>query len=166
MERELVYDGWMKLYKEKINGKWYEILDNHDAVSALVIDREGKILLVEQFRPAMGRNTLEIPAGVIDKPGLTKEEIMSEELMEEAGLEVNPDDIKEIIVYRPIIGFSKSVTYIYKVELDTIGEDSEIKDDDVIGIKWLTVDTFRKMIKDGTIQDNKTLMAFFYHDRK
>jgi ADP-ribose pyrophosphatase len=165
MERELVYDGWMKLYKEKINGKWYEILDNHDAVSALVLDKEGKILLVEQYRPAMGRNTLEIPAGVIDKPGLSKEEIMSEELMEEAGLEVSPGELEEIILFRPIVGFSKSKTYIYKVGLDIVGKDKIIEDDDVIAIRWLDPTTFRNMIKDQIIQDNKTLMAFFYHDK-
>lgn len=165
MERELVYDGWMKLYKEKIDGKWYEILDNHDAVSALVIDREGKILLVEQYRPAMGRNTLEIPAGVIDKPGLSNEEIMSEELMEEAGLEVSPNDLEEIIMYRPIVGFSKSKTYIYKVQVDIVGKDQIIEDDDVIAIKWLDVDSFRRMINEKIIQDNKTLMAFFYYDK-
>ncbi len=53
----------MKLIRKQVNDKWYEVLENHDAVSAIVKDKNGKILLVEQYRPAMDVNTLEIPAG-------------------------------------------------------------------------------------------------------
>jgi len=161
IKTEVVYDGWMKLIRKQVNEKWYEVLENHDAVSAIVKDKNGKILLVEQYRPAMDVNTLEIPAGVIDKP-LTNEEIMAEELAEEANLQVDAACIKEAVCFKPIVGFSNSTTWIYEVQLNVEGENMEIHNDDVHQIHWYTLDEFRSGVNTGAIDDCKTIIAFYY----
>lgn len=160
--KEIIYSGWLKLFRVKVNNRWYEYLKNHDAVAAIVKDKNNKILLVEQFRPALLQQTLEIPAGCIDKKDKTKEEIMKEELMEEAGLEVPLEKIKECMTYKPIVGFSNSTMYIYEIELDIIGEDKAINDDDVTAIRWITMDQFDSYIQDKVIVDSKTTMSYYY----
>lgn len=56
-----------------------------EVVYVLAIDTEGFITLVRQFRPALGREILEAPAGGID-PGETPEQAAHRELGEETGL--------------------------------------------------------------------------------
>ena len=48
--------------------KWDHI--EHKGASAVVpVDEDGKILMVRQYRNALDRFTLEIPAGKLDEPG-------------------------------------------------------------------------------------------------
>lgn len=52
-----------------------EIVEHSDCVAIVALDSEGKVLLVRQFRQAVGRELLEIPAGYypIVAPGNTFE---------------------------------------------------------------------------------------------
>ncbi len=157
-----VYDGWLKLFTTEYEGKTYEILNNHDAVAAIVLDGEGKILLVEQYRPALLENTLELPAGVVDKPGLTLEEIMAEELFEEANLKISPEELNSIITFKPIVGFSRSQMTVFYVELREVYEHYDVEDCDVFRVHWMTFEQFEKKVQRGLIFDNKTVMAYYY----
>ena len=55
------------------------------AVAVVPILDDGKIVLVKQFRTPLGRETLELPAGVMDKPGELSVEAAARELAEETG---------------------------------------------------------------------------------
>ena len=55
-----------------------------DAAMVLGLTEAGDIVLVRQFRPAVGEHTLELPAGGID-PGEAPEEAAARETFEETG---------------------------------------------------------------------------------
>ena len=80
-----------------------EILERPEVVSVLPLDHEGNAVLVRQFRYAVGRETLEIPAGVVDKEE-TPLAAARRELREETGYDA--EVLKEMISYRPAIGYS------------------------------------------------------------
>ena len=62
------------------------ILFHHDGAAAVVpVTAEGKILMVRQYRNALDRYTLEIPAGKLDDPNEPKIECAYRELEEETG---------------------------------------------------------------------------------
>ena len=73
--RELVYEGKiLNVYKDHMkfaNGNtadWDYI--HHDGAAAVVpVMDDGRILMVRQYRNALERETLEIPAGKLDTPG-------------------------------------------------------------------------------------------------
>jgi ADP-ribose pyrophosphatase len=62
----------------------YYCLVRRAGVVAFVLNRAGDIVLVEQYRPPLGRTTLEMPAGVIDE-GETPAQAAAREVLEETG---------------------------------------------------------------------------------
>ena len=69
---------------DALHGKPYYRINAPDGVIVLALTPGNKIVLVEQFRPVLGRRTLEVPAGAVD-PHETPEEAAARELYEEAG---------------------------------------------------------------------------------
>ncbi|MBE3519661.1 MAG: NUDIX hydrolase [Firmicutes bacterium] len=80
-----------------------EILERPRVVSVLPLDDQGNVILVRQFRYAVGRETLEIPAGVVAE-GETPLAAARRELREETGFDAA--SFRELVSYRPAIGFS------------------------------------------------------------
>ena len=159
---EYLYDGWLKIYKKDLNGRSFEVLEDKDAVGTLVEDREGKFLLVRQYRTALESESLEIPAGCIDKNGLTPEEIMVEELKEEANLDISVNNLELMIDTCPQIGISKGSYKLYYCSYDGIGINQKIPDDlDVFETIWVTPDEFLKLIEDREIVDTKSQLAYY-----
>ena len=63
---------------------YYVFLRSHGVI-AVVLDEAGRLVLIDQYRPPLGRTTLETPAGSIE-PGETPVEAADRELAEECGL--------------------------------------------------------------------------------
>ena len=88
VKRELAYKGVVidvyKDYMEFENGntaEWDFI--HHDGAAAVVpVMEDGRILMVRQYRNALERYTLEIPAGKLDRPGEPGAECAARELEE------------------------------------------------------------------------------------
>jgi ADP-ribose pyrophosphatase len=80
------------------SSKWFEIIARQppsyaephysirttDYVGIVATDEQQRFLLVRQLRPAVGRATLEIPCGHVER-GQTPEEAVRQELLEETG---------------------------------------------------------------------------------
>jgi ADP-ribose pyrophosphatase len=64
-----------------------EVVEHNGAVAALVVDDDGHIVLVDQWRPAVGSRLLEIAAGKYDVDGEAVEDALRRELAEELGVE-------------------------------------------------------------------------------
>ena len=89
-EEEIVLSPWVTVATKHVRllgndePQVYHALKQHDYVSVLALDPNGCVPLVRQFRPAVGRETLELPGGLHDGTG-TPAETASGELEEEAG---------------------------------------------------------------------------------
>ena len=132
---ELIYDGYVKIYncKREKNGKKeaYTKVALRGASAGIVINEEGKMALVSQYRPILGKNTLEIPAGTLDK-NITKQEIIIEELEEECG--INRNNIisitkDPIITYNIIENMSDGEMNIYLIKVKSIDSKPQETDD-------------------------------------
>ncbi len=64
-----------------------EVVEHPGAVAALVIDQEGAVLLVDQWRHAIGGRLVEVPAGKYDVSGEQVEDALRRELAEELRVE-------------------------------------------------------------------------------
>lgn len=68
----------------KVPDKPYYRLACLDAVEVVAMTSEGKIVLVRQFRPAVGISMLELPSGNVDKRESSRQ-AAARELLEETG---------------------------------------------------------------------------------
>ena len=89
LSKEIVLDvNWFQIVANRYTATDdpHYVLQCKDYVSIVTTNEDGKLLLVRQFRPAVGRLTLEIPSGHVEA-GQTPEEAARQELLEETGYE-------------------------------------------------------------------------------
>lgn len=63
----------------------YYVLEFPEWATALAITEEGKVLMVKQYRHALGEECIELPGGCIDAADATYEDGIRRELLEETG---------------------------------------------------------------------------------
>lgn len=92
LSSEYVYkDNWLTARKDKCetpSGKIvepYYVLEYSDWATALPITADGKVIMVRQFRQALGETCIEIPGGCIDDTDASIEDAIRRELLEETG---------------------------------------------------------------------------------
>lgn len=129
---------------------------NHPQASAIIpFLSDDKIIMVRQYRYALKRETLEIPAGKIDR-GEGPEECIKREMIEETGFRAG--SIEWIYTYAPAVGYSNELIHIYKgnnlKKLDNQIDKNEISSVEIIKIKEALL-----MIKNHEIYDSKTIIA-------
>lgn len=129
---------------------------DHPEAAAVVpfLDAE-RILMVRQWRYAIGKETLEIPAGKAD-PGEELEACAARELREETGYEAAR--ILPIFEYYPAIGYSNEVIRLYAASglrrITGKWDEDEISKVEIVGL-----DRVQDLILRGLIQDGKTVIG-------
>ena len=127
------------LYRGKIlalaieDGRW-EIVEHKDAVAVLAVESD-KVLFVEQYRPAIRTVTLELPAGLIE-PGETPVEAARRELMEEAGLD---GELDELFSFYSSPGFTdEKITLFEAKELTPRRRPADPHEN--LEVRWIPID--------------------------
>ena len=82
-----------------------------DYVTCVPFDKEGKVILISQFRPVLNKFCLETPGGQVDN-GQSPLEAISNELIEETGYEF--ESIIKINTLDPDVGRLMNKLHIFK----------------------------------------------------
>jgi ADP-ribose pyrophosphatase len=122
----------------------------HPGAAAIVPLMNDKVLLVEQYRKAVERNTLEIPAGTLEE-GESPGECAMRELIEETGFQASKLD--KLTEYFPSPGYSSEIIHIFKASGVKKVSDAELPTMSVELSELLT------MIRKGEIKDGKTIFG-------
>ena len=166
LNRELKFKGKIiDFYQDtmEIDGDHTVVWDfiKHKGAAAVVpVTEDGKILMVRQYRNALERYTLEIPAGALDaedEPGLT---CASRELEEETGYRI--EHLEWLITLRTTVAFCNERIEVY-VAKDLIPSRQHLDEDEFIDLKAYSLDELKEKIFSGEIEDAKTvasLMAY------
>mgnify|MGYP005983217225 FL=1 len=169
VKRELKFKGKIiDFYQDtmEINGDHTVIWDfiKHKGAAAVVpVTDEGKILMVRQYRNALERYTLEIPAGALDtadEPGIT---CASRELEEETGY--RSENLEWLINLRTTVAFCNEKIEIY-VAQDLKPTHQHLDEDEFIDVYAYSVDELCEMIYSGKIEDGKTIAAIMSYKAK
>jgi len=87
--REVFTTRWFRLVEksdETSSAPFYWI-ESPDCVTVLAVTADGRVPLIRQYRPALDRESLELPSGHIDSADETREAAARRELFEETGYE-------------------------------------------------------------------------------
>lgn len=130
-----------------------EIILHNGGVTIIAQPDPSKIVLIKQFRYAIGKVFWELPAGTLKK---NEDPVLAakRELKEETGYFANKWESLGIIY--PLPGYSTEVLYFFKAT-DLIDDEPELDPDENIEVKILDLKQAWQMIKDGEIRDAKTI---------
>ncbi len=190
LERNLRYKGHrVKVYEDVMetpDGEkvYYDFVENRNGSGVLLVDAEGKLLFVKQYRNCIDDMDIEIPAGCAetgdfeynyagtDKKSpkdFTREDFESSEnpfylcalreAEEETGL--IPEKLEFISYIIAAVGLFSERTAVY------IGRDLKKgklnrDPDEFIDIIRLSLDEALEYVRDGRIVDSKTILAIMY----
>lgn len=133
-----------------------EVVAVRDAVAVLPLDAEGRVHLVRQHRPAIGRTILEAPAGVIE-PGEDPREAARRECEEEVGQ--RPHRLVALVSYAHAEGYSTGFITLYAgLDLEAV-ESPGLDDTEVLERVVLPFERLREMVRRNEIVDSKTILS-------
>lgn len=129
----------------------------HPGASAVVaIDDDGQIILVRQHRIAVGRLTLEIPAGKLDSADEDPFLCAQRELSEETGMKA--ESWRKLTVLETTPGFCNERIHIY-LATGLSQHDSHPDEDEFVDVTRMPLQDAVAKVLDGTFRDGKTALG-------
>lgn len=169
VKRELAYEGTvLKVYRDHMefengNTALFDYIHHDGAAAVVPVMDDGKILMVRQFRNALDRYTIELPAGKLDDPNEPGIACATRELEEETGYKSN--DLEWLITIRTTVALCNEKIEIF-VAKNLIPSKQNLDEDEYIDVKAYTVDELKEKIYSGVIEDSKTISAILAYDVK
>lgn len=130
----------------------------HNGGAGVCVVRDGKICLVRQYRVALGRMTLEIPAGKLDI-GEDPAVCAARELVEETGLVARR--LIPIAVSCSAPGFTNERTRVFYAE-GVSQHPSRPDSDEFVDVVWVPLDEMVAAVRAGIIEDAKTVVSVLF----
>lgn len=161
LDRKLKYQGnILKIYEDTVEANGHQAhwdFIHHDGAAAVVpVTDDGRILMVRQYRNALNRETLEIPAGKLDDPDEPKIECAFRELEEETGYRT--EDMEYLISVNTTVAFCDEAIDIF-VARNLIPSHQNLDEDEEIEVEAWEIQDLLDLIFTGKITDGKTLAA-------
>lgn len=167
-ERNLKYTGKiLKIYEDVVEANGHEArwdFIHHDGAAAVVaVNDEGKLLMVRQYRNALDRETLEIPAGKLDDPAEAKINCAYRELEEETGYRC--EKLEYLLSLNTTVAFCDEAIDIFLAR-DLVLSRQNLDEDEIIQVEAWSVEDLEEMIYNGKITDGKTVAGIMTYARK
>ena len=159
-----IYSGniSLRLDRFKLNNKIIEKeIVEHQASIGLIPVNDGDILFVIQYRHAVGKNILEIPAGKIEK-GETPKQAALREMREEIGY---TGKLSPVMQWYLAPGYDTELMHIFiATNLKKIKKrKADLDDDENIVVRRIKFTSAIKKCINGEIQDAKTVAALLVY---
>ena len=168
LKRELRAQGTViGLYKDtvEVNGtiaEWDFI--HHDGAAAVVaVNEDGKLLMVRQYRNALDRFTLELPAGKLDEPGEPTLECAKRELEEETGYQ--SDNIEYLLTVNTTVAFCNEKIDLYLAR-DLKKTQQHLDPEEEINVELWDIEDLKQLIYEGKMTDGKTVAGIMTYAAK
>lgn len=132
-----------------------EVVHHHGGAGVVAINDKGEIVLVRQYRYALGKELIEIPAGKIEK-GEDPKEAAYRELEEEAACRAGYFEAFDSII--PTCGYCDEIIYLFLAK-DLTETKQNLDEDEFVDFFWIPLDEAFSMVMSGEITDSKTAVG-------
>ncbi len=169
LSRDLIAHGAiLDYYQDTIqipNGnvaKW-DFIKHKGAAAVVPVDDQGRLVMVKQYRNALDRYTLEIPAGGLQWPQEPTRDAAIRELKEETGYQA--EHVEMLISIYTTVAFCNEKIDIYLATGLKPGS-QHLDEDEYVETAAYTVEELVQRIYAGKIQDSKTVAAVLAYKDK
>ena len=142
--------------------KW-DLIDHKGAAAVVAVREDGKLLMVRQYRNAIDRMTLEIPAGSRDSVTEDTKVCAARELEEETGY--RSDDLTRLLSLKTTVAFCDEFIDVYLARNLKPGH-QHLDEGEFLDVEAHDIDELCQMIYDGKLQDAKTVSALLAYKKK
>ena len=133
-----------------------QVVQHPGAVVIIPQLADGRLILIAQYRFAVGETLLEFPAGTLE-PGEAPLECARRELIEETGYRA--EHWRALGVTYPLPGYCDEQQYLF-MATGLVPEHAAADEDEILEVKGLTVQEVERAIADGTLVDAKSIAAY------
>lgn len=160
-----VYQDTMELPDGCIQ-KWDFVCHKKGGGACIVpVLADGRILMVRQYRPAIDRETLELPAGAVDAEDATTEDTARRELREETGY--TAEKWKLLLRLKTAVAYCNEYTDVYLASELKDFHGQALDEAEEIRLRAIEPEVLLQDIYSGRIQDSKTVAGILaYTNRK
>ncbi|MCU1376357.1 MAG: hypothetical protein JWO68_3643 [Actinomycetia bacterium] len=131
----------------------------HPGAVAIVAVVDGEVVLVRQFRAAVGRDLLEIPAGLLDVEGEEREAAAARELEEEVGLRLT-GPLEHLVDYYPSAGMADHQVGIYlATSTEPCAARPQGHEEQTMTIERVPLADLDRLVASGDVADGKTIVG-------
>ncbi len=168
LNRELAYTGViLKIYRDTVvaNGirETYDFIHHDGAAAVLPVTKDGKLMLVRQYRNALDRPTLELPAGKVDAPQEPRIECAYRELEEETGFRT--EKLEYLMTLNTTVAFCDEAIDVF-IARDLIPSSQKLDADESIDVEEWEVKDLLELIYTGKMTDSKTVAAILAYAQR
>ncbi|WP_455138985.1 NUDIX domain-containing protein [Thermophilibacter sp.] len=132
-----------------------DVVRHPGAVAIVALTEDGRICLVRQYRTALGRVTVEVPAGKL-APGEDPLECAGRELLEETGM--SAEKIAFLTTIATSDGFTDELIHLYMATGLSFSR-SDPDADEFINVDLVPLEQLVDAVLDGRIEDAKTVVG-------
>ena len=142
--------------------KW-DFIKHKGAAAVVAVKEDGRLLMVRQYRNALERETLEIPAGGLNGPEEPTDLAAARELEEETGYTAGKMEL--LISLYTTVAFCNEKIDVY-VATDLKKSRQHLDDDEFLDVESHEIEELIRLIYDCKIQDGKTISALLAYYNK
>lgn len=162
----LFRENWFTVRKdvcEKPDGKIvdpYYVFEFPEWATALPITQEGKIVMVKQFRQALGAVCIELPGGCIDDTDISAEDGIRRELLEETGYVF--DEVVHLGEISSNPSTNNNLMHMYVAKGGRKVKDQELDHNEEIEVFEVTMQELLQLVEERKILQSMHMSTIFY----
>ena len=162
----LFNDLWFKVRKEKCETPDGKIVDPYYVyefptwVGALPVTQDGKIVMVRQYRHALGETMIEIPGGCVDDTDKNPEEAIARELLEETGFSFSSYEYLGRISPNP--STNTNVLHMFLAKEGELVASQKLDDNEEIEVVLLSIDELKQLLRENKIVQSMHVACIMY----
>ena len=162
----LFKDLWFKVRRDRCESPSGKIIDPYYVyefptwVAAVPITEDGKVIMVKQYRHALGEVGIELPGGCVDDTDKNFEEAIARELLEETGYTFSSYEYLGRISANPSTNTNLLHMFLAKGGKKTAEQKLDANEE--IEVVYLTMDELKQLVRENKIVQSMHISCILY----
>jgi ADP-ribose pyrophosphatase len=138
----------------------FDYLQEAESVVILPFRADGRVVVIDEWRHAVGRVNRSLPAGTLED-GEDPADAVGRELAEETGY--RPGDLEHMTTVEPANGFSDAVFHYFLARDCERATGQDLDVDETIEVTTTAFDDLREAVRNDELQDGRAVFGVLYY---